>query len=169
VDAAQIPNLLTVIVPRHPQRFDEVANMLTKRGVSYMRRSKLKGEIPGQVGVILGDSMGEMFTYYSACDVAFIGGSLQPLGGQNLIEASAMGKPVLIGPHTFNFTAATEQAIAARAAWRVEDVAGLASSLQRLFGDPELRQSMSWAALEFSHSAGGTAQKITSLIREYLR
>ena len=80
-----------------------------------------------------------------------------------------MGKPVLIGPHTFNFTAATEQAIAARAAWRVEDVAGLASSLQRLFGDPELRQSMSWAALEFSHSAGGTAQKITSLIREYLR
>jgi 3-deoxy-D-manno-octulosonic-acid transferase len=169
VDAAQIPNLLTVIVPRHPQRFDEVANMLTKRGLSFMKRSKLKGEIPGQVSVILGDSMGEMFTYYSACDVAFIGGSLQPLGGQNLIEASAMGKPVLIGPHTFNFTAATEQAIAARAAWRVEDVAGLASSLQRLFGDPELRQSMSWAALEFSHSAGGTAQKITSLIREYLR
>ncbi len=169
VDAAQIPNLLTVIVPRHPQRFDDVANMLTKRGVSFMRRSKLKGEIPGQVSVVLGDSMGEMFTYYAACDVAFIGGSLQPLGGQNLIEASAMGKPVLIGPHTFNFTAATEQAIAARAAWRVEDVAGLASSLQRLFGDPELRQAMSWAALEFSHSAGGTAQKIASLVRQHLR
>lgn len=169
VDSAQIPNLVTVIVPRHPQRFDEVGNMLTKRGVSFLRRSKLRGEIPNQVSVVLGDSMGEMFTYYAACDAAFIGGSLQPLGGQNLIEASAMSKPVLIGPHTFNFAAATEQAIAARAAWRVDDVSGLASALQRLFGDPELRQSMSWAALEFSRSAGGIAQKITALVREYLK
>lgn len=168
VQAAEIPNLLTVIVPRHPQRFDEVGNLLTKRGVAFLRRSKLRGEISSQVSVILGDSMGEMFTYYAACDVAFIGGSLQPLGGQNLIEASAMGKPVLIGPHTFNFTAATEQAIAARAAWRVEDISGLAAALQRLFSDPELRQSMSWAALEFSRSTGGTAQKIAALVKDHL-
>ena len=112
--------------------------------------------------------MGEMFTYYAACDVAFIGGSLQPLGGQNLIEATCMAKPVLIGPHTFNFTAATEQAITARAARRVEDSAGLAAALRHLFGDPELRQSMSWAALEFSQSAGGTARKISALVKEYL-
>ena len=168
VGSAQIPNLLTVIVPRHPQRFDEEGNLLTKRGLSFLRRSKLRGEISGQVSVVLGDSMGEMFTYYVACDVAFIGGSLQPLGGQNLIEACCMGKPVLIGPHTFNFAAATEQAIAARAAWRVDDVSGLASALQRLFGDPELRQSMSWAALEFSRSAGGTAQKIGAIVGEHL-
>lgn len=168
VAAADVPNLLTVIVPRHPQRFDEVANLLTKRGVSFLRRSKLRGEISSQVRVILGDSMGEMFTYYAACDVAFIGGSLQPLGGQNLIEASAMGKPVLIGPHTFNFTAATEQAIAARAARRVEDSAALASALRHLFGDPELRQAMGWAALELSQSTGGAVHKIADLAAAHL-
>lgn len=168
VAAADVPNLLTVIVPRHPQRFDEVANLLTKRGVSFLRRSKLRGEISSQVSVILGDSMGEMFTYYAACDVAFIGGSLQPLGGQNLIEASAMGKPVLIGPHTFNFTAATEQAIAARAARRVEDSAALASALRHLFGDPELRQAMGWAALELSQSTGGAVHKIADLVATHL-
>ncbi|MFL9609439.1 lipid IV(A) 3-deoxy-D-manno-octulosonic acid transferase [Methylobacillus sp. Pita2] len=168
VAAATIPQLLTVIVPRHPQRFDEVANLLTKRGVHFLRRSRLDSAVPARVQVVLGDSMGEMFAYYAACDAAFIGGSLQPLGGQNLIEASAMSKPVLVGPHTFNFAAATEMAIAAKAAWRVQDVADLARALQRLFGDPELRQSMSWKALEFSASAGGATQRIADLVSRYL-
>lgn len=167
---AAVPNLLTMIVPRHPQRFDEVATMLTKRGIKFVRRSNLLDtQIEAGVEVVLGDTMGEMFTYYAACDVAFIGGSLQPLGGQNLIEASTMGKPVLIGPHTFNFELATELAISARAAWRVSDSSGLAAALQRLFGDPEGRQSMSWAALEFSRSAGGATQRIAKLAASYLK
>ncbi|MCB5190764.1 lipid IV(A) 3-deoxy-D-manno-octulosonic acid transferase [Methylobacillus arboreus] len=168
VAAANIPQLLTVIVPRHPQRFDEAANLLTKRGIHFLRRSRLDSAVPASVQVVLGDSMGEMFAYYAACDAAFIGGSLQPLGGQNLIEASAMGKPVLIGPHTFNFAAATELAIDAKAAWRVQDVADLARALQRLFGDPELRQSMGWKALAFSTSAGGATRRIADMAARYL-
>ncbi|SNR80255.1 3-deoxy-D-manno-octulosonic-acid transferase [Methylobacillus rhizosphaerae] len=168
VAAAAVPRLLTVIVPRHPQRFDEVANLLTRRGIHFVRRSRLDTGVPANVQVVLGDSMGEMFTYYAACDVAFIGGSLQPLGGQNLIEAAAMSKPVLIGPHTFNFAAATEMAVAAHAAWQVRDIAGLAAALQRLYGDPELRQTMSWKALEFSTSAGGATQRVVEMVSRYL-
>ncbi|WP_025871925.1 lipid IV(A) 3-deoxy-D-manno-octulosonic acid transferase [Methylobacillus glycogenes] len=168
VQAAAIPQLLTVIVPRHPQRFEEVGNLLNRRGTHFLRRSKLSEAVPASVEVVLGDSMGEMFAYYAACDAAFIGGSLQPLGGQNLIEASAMGKPVLIGPHTFNFAAATELALEAKAAWRVRDPADLGRALQRLFGDPELRQSMGWKALEFSTSAGGATQRIADLVSLYL-
>lgn len=169
VRAAAIPNLLTVIVPRHPQRFEEVGHLLNKRGTHFLRRSKLSEAVPASVEVVLGDSMGEMFAYYAACDATFIGGSLQPLGGQNLIEASAMGKPVLIGPHTFNFAVATEMAIDAKAAWRVRDPADLGRALQRLFGDPELRTSMGWKALEFSSSAGGATQRIADLVGEYLK
>ena len=89
------PALLTVIVPRHPQRFDAVADLLTQRGIPYVRRSA-HVDVPADCRVVLGDTMGEMHTYYAACDIAFIGGSLLPFGGQNLIEACAMGKPVII-------------------------------------------------------------------------
>ena len=168
VAAARLSQLLTVIVPRHPQRFDEVASLLAKRGIRFVRRSKLAERLPDDVEVVLGDSMGEMFAYYAACDVAFIGGSLQPLGGQNLIEATAMGTPVLIGPHTFNFAVATEMAIAVNAAWRVQDLAELANALQRLFGDAAMRHDMSREALAFSASAGGATQRITNLVARYL-
>lgn len=173
VAQAQIPGLLTVLVPRHPQRFDDVAALLKRNGLAYVRRSQLAQELSAtaldnNIQLVLGDSMGEMFTYYAACDVAFIGGSLLPLGGQNLIEASAMGKPVLIGPHTFNFAAATELAIAAGAAWRINDSADLASVLKRLFGDHEKRQSMGLAARNFSRSEGGATLRIADLIGHYL-
>ncbi|MEZ0231380.1 MAG: lipid IV(A) 3-deoxy-D-manno-octulosonic acid transferase [Methylophilaceae bacterium] len=169
VAALHIPNLLTIIVPRHPQRFEEVVALFKKRGVVYERKSGLGDvEVSSSTTALLGDSMGEMFTYYAACDVAFIGGSLLPLGGQNLIEACTMSKPVLVGPHTFNFTAATEQAIAARAAWRVKNTDDLVAALQRLFDDAELRQNMGWAALGFSQSAGGAAHRIADLVGQYL-
>jgi len=170
VAAARVPNLLTVIVPRHPQRFDEVGIMLTKRGAKFVRRSNLADQsVEGNTEFVLGDSMGEMFSYYAACDVAFIGGSLQPLGGQNLIEASAMSKPVLIGPHTFNFELATEMAIAAGAAWRVHNTDDLASAIKRLLTDPEKRSNMSLAALHFSASAGGACQRIVGLVAEHIK
>ena len=163
-----IPGLLTVIVPRHPQRFDEVAALLAKRGLRHARKSTLSGALAADCQVLLGDTMGEMFTYYAACDVAFIGGSLLPLGGQNLIEASAMGKPVLIGPHTFNFAEAAEQAVAHGAAWRVENEKMLTQSLQRLLSDEELRRKMSAAAMEFSQSAIGATARISALIRHFV-
>lgn len=169
IGAAQIPQLLTIIVPRHPQRFDEVGKLLTKRGIAFIRRSALPtSNEMNACEVMLGDSMGELFTYYAACDVAFIGGSLLPFGGQNLIEACIMGKPVLVGPHTYNFELATEQAIAVCAAWQVSDSADLAAALQRLFGNEKTRQSMGLAALKFSSSASGAAQHIADLAGRYL-
>lgn len=173
IRAADVPQLLTILVPRHPQRFAEVAQLLKKRGFACLQRSRLahiswEDVEATNVEVILGDSMGEMFTYYAACDLAFIGGSLLPYGGQNLIEACAMGKPVLVGPHTFNFEAAAEFAIADRAAWRVRDSGELAKAMQRLFGDAEARQAMGWAAIEFSRSAGGAVHKVCDLVARFL-
>ena len=124
-----IPDLLVVIVPRHPQRFGQVAELLTQRGIRFQRRSEDQPVAP-ETQVVLGDSMGEMFAYYAACDIAFIGGSLLPLGGQNLIEAAAMGKPVLIGPHTFNFAEVSELAVQAGAARRVANADELMLSVE---------------------------------------
>jgi len=173
IHAAKIPHLLTVIVPRHPQRFDEVATLLKKNGLQFVRRSTLTSAsvepVSPNVNFILGDSMGEMFSYYAACDVAFIGGSLLPLGGQNLIEASAMGKPVLIGPYTFNFEQATELAISAGAAQRVQDGEDLVQALQTLFADHGLQRQMAAAALRFSEHSRGASLRTMILIAAYIK
>jgi 3-deoxy-D-manno-octulosonic-acid transferase len=111
---------LLVVVPRHPQRFDEVAALLTGRGLAFARRSL--GEAPhAGKRVYLGDTMGEMAFYYATCDVALIGGSFKPLGGQNLIEACAVGVPVVLGPHMYNFAEATRHALKAGAALQAGD------------------------------------------------
>ena len=103
------PGTLTVIVPRHPQRFAAVAELLRRRGVPFVLRSG-NLPVPADVEVVLGDSMGEMAGYYMAADVAFVGGSLLPLGGQNLIEPISAGRPTLVGPHMFNFAEAAQEA-----------------------------------------------------------
>lgn len=169
--AVSIPDLLTIIVPRHPQRFGEVANLLASRNIPYCRRSEfamgnVASEIP-HCQVILGDSMGEMFTYYAACDVALIGGSLMPLGGQNLIEACAMGKPVLIGEHTFNFSDASEQAIAYGAAIRVNEK-DLAEKITLLMTNTVKQAEMGKAGLIFSQKASGATKKVARLVNKHL-
>jgi 3-deoxy-D-manno-octulosonic-acid transferase len=164
---ANIQGLLTVIVPRHPQRFDEVARLLEQRGIPYQRRSENR-QIGTDTAVVVGDSMGELFAYYSACDVAFIGGSLLPLGGQNLIEASAVGTPVLIGPHTFNFSQATEQAIACGAALRVQDAGELVSQLKSLLQDDAHRMEMRRNAERFVSANRGATVRTCDLIACYL-
>ena len=129
-------DVLTVIVPRHPQRFDAVAELLRGRAIAFVRRSDgTAAEITEDTGVVLGDSMGEMLGYYAAAELAFVGGSLLPLGGQNLIEPLAVGTPVLIGPHTFNFAEATAGAIAAGAALRVDDADALIAAVRALLAD----------------------------------
>jgi len=158
-----IPHTLLVIVPRHPQRFDEVAQLLDARGLGWQRRSR--GEpVPAATQVVLGDTMGEMSAYYGACDVAFIGGSLLPLGGQNLIEACAVGTPVLVGPHTFNFAEAATLAEAAGAAIRVADASQLATEAARLLTDPSLRARMRAAATRFAAAHRGATAKTVRLI-----
>jgi 3-deoxy-D-manno-octulosonic-acid transferase len=162
-----IPDLLLVIVPRHPQRFDEVAALLESRGVEFARRSRDE-PVTRDTEVVLGDSMGEMAAYYAAADVAFIGGSLLPLGGQNLIEAADMGCPVLIGPHTWNFLDAAERAIAAGAALRVADAEELARTVKKLHQDSARRHAMAEAGKHFSAAHKGATAKVMALLEPAL-
>ena len=168
--AALPPDLLVVIVPRHPQRFDEVAALAAAKDLPPLRRSSLGQQpVSAQVKVLVGDSMGEMFAYYAMCDVAFIGGSLLPMGGQNLIEAFAVGKPVLIGPHTFNFSDITEQAIAAGAAQRVSDVGHmLDAAFQLLQSDPQ-RQAMGQHAIQFAQRHRGATERTMALLTPFIK
>lgn len=158
---------LLVLVPRHPQRFGEVAALLEQRGVRWQRRSIALPDAGTQVW--LGDSMGEMAAYYAMADVAFIGGSLAPLGGQNLIEAAACGSPVLVGPHTFNFLRATEDAIAAGAALRVADAEALVDTVQRLLENPAELAAMRAACAAFAAAHRGATQRTLALIAQRCR
>lgn len=161
-------DILTVIVPRHPQRFDEVATLIDQQKMHYIRRSTLTSPIAKDTKVILGDSMGELFSYYAACDFTFVGGSLLSFGGQNLIEAAMMGKPVLIGEHTFNFTEASKNAIESGAAIRVSNVKQLQQQVEVLALDVEQCERMAKAALAFSQSATGATDNMMALIKTHL-
>jgi 3-deoxy-D-manno-octulosonic-acid transferase len=164
---ASLPaEVLLLIVPRHPQRFDEVEKLITAQGLAVQRRSALQqgDAVAAGTQVLLGDSMGEMFAYYAACDCAFVGGSLLPLGGQNLIEPAALGKPVLIGPHTFNFALVTEQAIAAGGAALVADADALMAQAAALLQDPARLASMGQKALAFAaQHRGATPRTIVAI------
>ncbi|HEY5993189.1 MAG TPA: lipid IV(A) 3-deoxy-D-manno-octulosonic acid transferase [Gallionellaceae bacterium] len=162
-----VPGLLTVIVPRHPQRFNEVAALIEKRGLLLQRRSENRTIAP-ETQVVLGDSMGEMFAYYAACDLAFIGGSLLPFGGQNLIEACSVGKPVLIGPHTYNFEQASILAVSEGAALRLTAADELPAQLQRLFAHPEELGRMSQAGNRFVAAHRGATEVALETVRRYL-
>jgi len=157
------PQMLTVIVPRHPQRFEAVANLLHQAGIAYQRRSE-NDPIAADTSVVLGDSMGEMFAYYAACDVAFVGGSLLALGGQNLLEACAVGKPVIVGPHTFNFEEATEQAIEAGAAIRVSDTKMLAKTVSDLLLNREQAITIGKKGKQFMEIHRGATRKTLEMI-----
>jgi 3-deoxy-D-manno-octulosonic-acid transferase len=161
---------LLVIVPRHPQRFDEVAAMVAQHGLRLQRRSTLgEAALAQDVRVLLGDSMGEMFAYFAACDAAFIGGSLLPLGGQNLIEACAVGKPVLIGPHTFNFSAVSDDAVTAGAAVRVDDAHSMLAAAARLLRDASERHRMGAAATAFAQQHRGATVRTMKLLQPLIR
>ncbi len=144
--------LLVVVVPRHPQRFDEVAPL------AQSRRSLQPVPAPGD-RVHLGDTMGEMPFYYAACDVALIGGSLAPLGGQNLIEALAAGAPVVVGPHMFNFAEATRLAVRAGAAIQADDAAAAIRESLRLIDDAARRKSMAECGRALCEAHRGATEK----------
>jgi 3-deoxy-D-manno-octulosonic-acid transferase len=167
---------LLILVPRHPQRFDEVAQLAERAGLRVVRRSALSISADGVAGglalaeadVLLGDSMGEMALYYAAAEAAFIGGSLLPLGGQNLIEACAVGTPVVIGAHTFNFAQATRDAVAAGACIQVDDAAAVTRVIDTWLSDADAREAASRAALAFAATHGGatarTVEAVASLV-----
>ena len=150
---------LTVIVPRHPQRFGVVADLLQARAIPFVRRSS-NAPVTADIEVVLGDSMGEMAGYCAAADVVFVGGSLLPLGGQNLIEPIAMGRPTLVGPHMFNFADATEKALAAGAAVEVANAQTLIATVAALFEDAPRRRAMRDAALAFHAAHRGATDRL---------
>jgi 3-deoxy-D-manno-octulosonic-acid transferase len=175
--------VLVLIVPRHPQRFDDVARLLGSRGLNFARRSSIESgsghefiptngvdarEAGSDPDFLLGDSMGEMAMYYAAADVALIGGSLVPLGGQNLIEACAVGTPVIVGPHTFNFEQATHDAIEAGAAERAASPAEAIARMCAIAEDDAKRQAMSEAAQRFAAQHRGATQRTLDRLRPFV-
>ncbi|MGE8616802.1 MAG: 3-deoxy-D-manno-octulosonic acid transferase [Achromobacter spanius] len=154
---------LFLLIPRHPQRFDDAARLLSEAGVPYVRRSA-GGDPAPETRVLLGDSLGEMAFYYAASDVAVVAGSFAPLGGQNLIEACAAGVPVIVGPHTFNFQQAAEDAIAAGAAARKADPAQAIDAALAMLKDEARCQEASHAARAwFELHAGATRRTMDAL------
>lgn len=162
---------LLVLVPRHPQRFDEVAALVAARGLSVARRSSWESTPSAeamQADVWLGDSMGEMALYYGMSRAALLGGSFARLGGQNLIEAAACACPVVMGPHTFNFSEAAKLSIEAGAAFRVADMAaGLARALQ-LLRQPESQAAAAEAALRFASQHRGAAARMAERLLDVM-
>ena len=160
------PRPLLVIVPRHPQRFDEVAALIERNGFSLQRRSSWADTPPAAAAtadVWLGDSMAEMPLYYAMADVALLGGSFAPLGGQNLIEAAACGCPLVLGPHTFNFEDAAQLAIEAGAAVRMKDLHHAVRRAVALAHDPR-RNDWVEAALAFAGSHRGATERMAQRI-----
>ena len=154
--------LLVLVVPRHPRRFDEVA------AFSQSRRSRDVIPAPSE-RVHLGDTMGEMDFYYAAADVAVVGGSFAPLGGQNLIEACAAGVPVVFGPSMFNFSEAARLALIAGAAAQAADAAGAVREALRLLAHPAEREKMGAAGKQLCERHRGATRKHLALCDELLR
>ena len=154
---------LLVIVPRHPQRFDAVAKLASEHGFALQRRSG-NAALEATTDVLLGDSMGELFAFYAAADIAFIGGSLLDFGSQNLIEAAACGTPILIGPSTRNFAEAAREAIAGGAALAIRDADDLARQVTALLSDAGRRQRMGEAGRAFAGRHRGATARTLELI-----
>lgn len=162
------PEILTVIVPRHPQRFGEVAALLERLGVPYQKRSQ-DAPLSADTRVLLGDSMGEMLVYYAAADFVFMGGSLLPFGCQNLIEACAVGRPVLLGPSVYNFAQAAELALSQGAAVQVETAESLLRTVAAWAQAPALREQMSQAASHFARAHRGASARVLEWLTPQLR
>ncbi|MFY9326547.1 MAG: lipid IV(A) 3-deoxy-D-manno-octulosonic acid transferase [Georgfuchsia sp.] len=162
-----IPGALLVLVPRHPQRVKDVAGLVGLRCLKWQCRSSID-TVEADTQVWIGDSMGEMFAYYAACDIAFVGGSLIDHGGQNLIEPCAIGRPVLIGPSTFNFARAADDAVAAGACRRVANAEEMMSATVSLLEDAQLREDMSQKALVFASAHRGATQRTMEWIDSVL-
>lgn len=152
-----------LIVPRHPQRFDAVATLLQSAGLTVARRS-VDGAMFSEADVWLGDTLGEMAFYYGLADVALLGGSFAPLGGQNLIEAAACRCPVVMGPHTFNFAQAAEMAQDAGAALERPDMASAIETALQWLDDPATLEASSSAAWAFAQTHRGAALRLSKAL-----
>jgi 3-deoxy-D-manno-octulosonic-acid transferase len=156
---ASHPDALLILVPRHPERFNSVYGLCQQQGFATVRRSS-GDAVSANASVLLGDTMGELLFLYALADSAFVGGSLVPNGGHNLLEPAALAKPVLSGPHLFNFLEIAAQLRSAGALQEVEDAEGLAVAVQRLFELPRDAQRMAEAGLNVMRTNQGALQRL---------
>jgi 3-deoxy-D-manno-octulosonic-acid transferase len=163
------PSLRLVLVPRHPERFEEVARLLERQGCSFVRRSRGITPAPSSLPVILGDTMGELSALWGLADIAFVGGSLDgKRGGQNMIEPAAYGAAVVVGPHIWNFRDTVKRLLAAQAAFQISSAAELEEVIQRLLQDTEERQRLGQAARNLILRQQGATER-TLLLLENLQ
>ncbi len=153
------PDALLILVPRHPERFSRVASLARNAGLNTELRSQRQSCSPAAQCFVI-DAMGELVRYYAACDVAFVGGSLVPIGGHNVLEPAALGRSVLVGPHTFNFDEITEQLIDHGGAKRVSGPGELRDRTAELFANPEHRDRMGQSALALVYTGRGALSRI---------
>ncbi|WP_430009144.1 lipid IV(A) 3-deoxy-D-manno-octulosonic acid transferase [Methylophaga lonarensis] len=165
---AEFPDLLLLLVPRHPERFDRAAALSRKAGFKTLRRSE--GKPCGRdIEVLVIDTMGELPTFYATCDVALIGGSLIPHGGHNLLEPAALGRPVLTGPHFFNFNEITKQFLDSGAAMLVRDSHEIAQTMITLLSNAEQRASMGQTAIAQIQRNQGASMRLLNLIKRHIK
>ena len=155
----KFPSLLLILVPRHPERFDYMARKIQRRDLLCARRTENHPELEKNVDVYLGDTMGELSLMYASSDVAFVGGSLEPLGGQNILEPCALGVPVVFGPHMFNFPDISRWTIKEGAGRMVQDEAELCATISELLANPSLRDEMGSRGVSFIEGHKGALEK----------
>ena len=170
---ASIPNAVLLLVPRHKDRFAGVAELLARRGVKFARRSRMASgaqapQLPSDAPVLLVDTVGELATLYASADVAFVGGSLVPTGGHNLLEPAALGLPVLTGPSYFNGKEIAQLLLARGAALEVKSAPDLAAVLQRLLAAPGMREPIGTIGKEIIAENRGSVARLLALIEPWL-
>lgn len=159
----ELPHALLVIVPRHPERFSKVAALCERAGYRIIRRSEQRA-CDASAEIVIGDSMGELNLFYAASDVAFVGGSLTPTGGHNLIEPAAQGVPVITGPYTFNFAEIAQQLCEAGAAREIHTTQQLSDAVVALLKDANLRYMMGQKGRQFVEESRGALDALVEII-----
>lgn len=162
---AEFPQLLLFLVPRHPDRFEKVASLCEDAGLRIKRRSK-KQMPESETDVYLGDTMGELLLFYAASDMAFVGGSLQPIGGHNLLEPAALGLPVLTGSYLSNFVEISQKLVTAGGTIVVQDALELEQQLKRLIADTHKRQLLGQNAKQVVQNNKGALEKVLALLKQ---
>lgn len=163
----RFPDALLVVAPRHPERFRPMIQLCRAYGFATATRSE--DRLPGpHAQCFVVDTLGELLAFFAAADVAFVAGSLEPIGGHNVLEPAALGLPVVVGPHTFNFTEVTDQMLAEEAALRVADAESLATALQRLMANESQRRAMGAAARHLFERERGAVERTLAIIDRVL-
>ncbi len=165
---AEVENLLFILAPRHPERLGEVERLLNQRGLVFSRRSLIRSGEERKGDVILLDTMGELGRIYSLGTAIFVGGSLAPIGGHNILEPAFYGRPILFGPHMENFQEIAELFLSGGGALSVKDASDLAQKLLWLLHNPQEAKAMGERARSIVHRHRGAMERTRELVKEYL-